>query len=417
MSLKNHKPVYLHWETKNPQRDGMWATVGYAFVGFANVLMPCIIFSSSYLIVPYPRGSVILIEAIPAFVVKLILPHLIHREPHYIRPIFAAIAWSLCGFISLTTPPNVEPLVRIIGVLLAAATASYTDISMLGMMRYYGRHAVTGWGIGTGLGYVAAALMPYIVTVTLGDFLRSSLSYLFFTVPLLLWGHYYLFTIRGTAKQDGGRDENDHDDYDRDSLLIVRKSKTTISFKARLEHNLDQMGRIAKPFMQPLYGAAIIQAFFVPGLFRAAAFSDSFSNFFSYFTAYSAVFHLGNLVGRSSIIFVRVDNRQLLTRLMGIFGAIALLNGFFAIISTPFLVFGAAALAGVVSGGTYINAIDGLLETSMNEMPRDCEFLMGAAGVAEAASLLIGGLMMAVLENMACEGEVGIADRWCYDMN
>ncbi|KAJ3502082.1 hypothetical protein NM208_g16800 [Fusarium decemcellulare] len=56
--------------------------LGFAILGLVNAIVPFIVHSANYLIIPYPRWVVILIETLPALLTKLIIPHFLHHVPY-----------------------------------------------------------------------------------------------------------------------------------------------------------------------------------------------------------------------------------------------------------------------------------------------------------------------------------------------
>ncbi|KAK3186762.1 hypothetical protein K4F52_004508 [Lecanicillium sp. MT-2017a] len=55
--------------------------VGYAILGFTNIILPSIIFSACYLIIPYSRRTVTVILVLPALVAKIAIPHVLQDIP------------------------------------------------------------------------------------------------------------------------------------------------------------------------------------------------------------------------------------------------------------------------------------------------------------------------------------------------
>lgn len=397
------KPLHL---LRNP--------VAHSLTGFCNILIPTIIFSCSYLIIPFTRGSVILVEALPALAAKLIFPHLIHYVPYYQRLFLIILCWAVSGIVSWATPPNVETSLRVLVVMLATATAALTEVWMLGMLRHYGRSGVAGWGIGTGLGYLAAALYPYVVTVKIGIFLRDTLESLYLLVPALAWGLSLVLTTRSKYQYGEPCEEADSDHDEGASLFVEEPPRPGSAFRAGVEQNLNKLGGLVKPVMRPLYDALRTQALFLPGLFRAAPQTNSFDTFFAYFTACGLAFHIGNLIGRSSILYKRTNQHKQLIRGLTFFSLVLMLNSLFVIISSPIVLLGFTSLAGVVSGTVYIQTIDSALEITLRDSPDDSEVLMGAIGAAGTLGVLVGGLMGAVCETLLCGKGWGYGHRWCY---
>ncbi|KAM3478351.1 hypothetical protein MY5147_002266 [Beauveria neobassiana] len=370
---------------------------GYTILGFCNVILSNIIFSSSYLIIPYSRPIVLLIQLLPALFAKLLAPHaLLPYLSWKLRPFLFAGCWSLAVFIASVTPANVPAVWRVLVVLLAAATAALTDVSSLGHLRHFGRAGLAGWGIGTGAASLLWAVAPYVVTVSAHVVLRTALDY----------AHYF---YDARAAEEGSGEfvlQEPPPQHDGDG--------PTTTWAGRFEHNLRLVDPLAKPYIRTLCFAFTLQALVAPGISRAYGRSAVFGTFETFSAVYNLAFHAGNLVSRSTILLVRIRHLARLTSLLAVVVAALLLNGVAAFVVSPYLVLPALFATGLLGGAVYANIFASALEQMATDKPADAEFGLGVISTGETVGILCGSLLAALTEQSLCSVDAGNGTRWCY---
>ncbi|KAJ6780795.1 hypothetical protein PWT90_09474 [Aphanocladium album] len=385
--------------------------------GFCNVILSSIIFSSSYLIIPYSRPVVILIQVLPALAMKLLAPHALHYVPWKLRPFLFTACWSLAAFVATVTPANVPAVWRVLITMLAAATAAATEVSCMGYLRHFGRAGLAGWGIGTGAASLLWAVAPYFMAVSMHVVLRSALGYTHYFIGASLVASSMIlrrppvFTTTtvdsikfdARAAEEGG------------SFVIQEPEPGEPQTKsARFEHNLRLIDPLAKPYIRSLCFAFTLQALVAPGISRAYGQSSAFGSFETFYAIYSLAFQAGNLVSRSTILLIRFRQLARLTSLLAVVSAAILFNGVASVFSSPYLVLPSLFVTGLLGGAVYANIYASALEQMATDKPADAEFGLGAISAGETAGTLCGSLLAALVEQSLCSVDAGTGTRWCY---
>ena len=387
--------------------------------GFANTILPFIINSSAYLIIPYSRPVVLVIQALPALAAKLLFPHIRHIVPYWFLPILFSFGWIATAIVAYYTPPNVTSALRILTVVLASVISAAGDIFWLGLLRYYGKIGLQGWGMGTGSGMIVCAVMPYILTVVMGKFLRSGITYAYYLVPVMLLAHWFVLPPAPKPRngEPGARFKPDgHDGLDEEesaSLIIQDSAALPVTMRQRFQSNIRLLSQLVSPFILPLVLGSAGQAMTYAGFSRAMASSPYFSRYTTYLAIYGFIFQSGNLIGRSSMIIARVHKTKVLIVAMVLGTCLVLLNAVFLFVSTPVIVFPLVFAIGTSVGLVYIETFAAAVEDKTFHSGADREFALGTIGVGEPAGLWLGGLIGSLLESSLCGMQLGSGQRWC----
>ncbi|KAK1580197.1 batten's disease protein Cln3 [Colletotrichum navitas] len=387
---------------------------GFALMGLSNTILPSIIHAANYLIIPYPRHVVLLIELLPALLTKLSLPFVVHRAPCRIRPLVVAACWLLAKRIADDTPPNVMPPVRIFTTVLASVASAATEVSCLEMVGHAGAPALVGWGFGTGAGLLQNAVWPFLLTYSAGKVLRSATGYVNHLVAVLLISHFLLLpqslTKRGKRNDDErGKDRDDASAEEGRSFLGRRENAPPRSNSpGGMSRKLRTLRGLARSDMFPLVAASASLSLLQHGLARPLDGSvfESFSHFFA---TYGVAMHLGTLLGRSSITFLPVRSLRLQVVALGVWTAVALFNAVFLI--STYIAFFLAFLVGLAGGSLYVNVLARVREERKDQADR--ELSLGLVTAGETGGMMIGGVVGAFLETTMCRSLVG-SRRWCH---
>jgi battenin len=125
-----------------------------------------------------PKGVVLLVDVIPAFVTKLCAPYFIHTIPYHVRVIiFASV--SACGMLLIAlSPAHTDGSTigtKMLGVILASLSSGGGELSFLGLTHFYGPVSLAAWGSGTGGAGLLGAGVYALATTTLGYSVKSTL--------------------------------------------------------------------------------------------------------------------------------------------------------------------------------------------------------------------------------------------------
>ncbi|KAL0939500.1 golgi integral membrane protein [Colletotrichum truncatum] len=388
--------------------DELRALLGFASIGLANTILPAVIHAANYLIVPYPRAVVTLIELLPVVAVKLSLPFVIHRIPCRIRPLIVAVCWLVAKKVADDTPPNVMPPIRIAISVLASVLAAVMEVSCLGMIGHSGTRALTGWGFGTGAGLVVNAVWPFVLTRRAGKVLRSATGSAYYLVALLIIAHFFILPQRLTKRKHTHRDVGDgRDEEETHSFLGVGQFGQESSSSKSFRKNLQILPGLLKSNMLPLFAASTL-LFLQQGVARTLD-GSVFGTFSRFAATYGVSVHLGTLVSRSSVTIYPVrDLRTCLISLV-VVAVFTLFNAVFLV--STYCAFLLAFLAGLSSGLVYINVLAKVMEENVDMDDR--EFSLGVVTAGDAAGMVTGGLLGVLLEVEMCRRLLS-ARRWCH---
>ncbi|KAL2757004.1 hypothetical protein ACRALDRAFT_1056115 [Sodiomyces alcalophilus JCM 7366] len=408
-------------------QDEVRTFIAFGLVGTVNSILPLIVFSANYLIIPFPRPVVTILEILPALLVKLILPPLLRHVniPYRLRPLLLAACWALTRVVTAATPPNVPPLPRILMTMLASAASAATDVSCLGQLRHYGPAGLAGWGAGTGFSGLLCALLPLAVTVWQGRELRQAIEHILPLTAVMLVA--FLLVLPRPAVYRRPDDLLAEDLQGEPGVFLLQQdphngaanghySGNTTAAGGKLDalsknvrQNVNLARSLVKPYMTPLFVAFAVQAIVHPGLSRALD-ASVLPDFMHYNTAHGLFFHAGNLIARSSVLFFRFRRpRSLLTPLLVLLASV-LINAYFLISS--YAIFVMAFVVGFLVGAVYVNIFARILEDDTYD-PDTREFSLGAASAGEAAGLLLGGIVGSIFEAALCSFPAD-GTRWCH---
>ncbi|KAM0222858.1 hypothetical protein ACHAPA_001388 [Fusarium lateritium] len=388
--------------------------LGFAILGLVNVIVPFIVHSANYLIIPYPRWVVILIETFPALLTKLLTPHILHRVPYWMRPLTAGAGWIIVAVITKVTPPNIAPPVRILTSALASVSAAAMEVSFLGMLRYYGRVGLTGWGAGVGAGAVFCAVLPFVLTVWLESFLRDFIDCIYALTGAMLVA-FFVILPGAPVNYPHARQEPSKMDVDvEDASTLLQNPVQQLSRILSLRNRIHLTKSMIRPFMMPLFGTFAIQALAYPGISRALPLPELSTSFFSYFTTYGLAFQLGNFISRTHTLLFRPTSTRGGLLILGAATFILLANSIFLVFSMQVFVGLLAFGAGLGGGAVYMTLFNRVLEEKTLEPGINLEFSLQVLGVGETAGVVAGGFLGTMLESMMCGGTFTTTQRWCH---
>ncbi|KAF4774774.1 hypothetical protein HER10_EVM0003233 [Colletotrichum scovillei] len=381
--------------------------LAFALIGLANTILPSFIHASNYLIIPYPRHIVILIEVAPVLLTKLTLPFIIHRIPCRIRPLLIAVVWVILKRIADDTPPNVPPPIRIATTAVASTVSAVMEVSCLGMIRHAGLPGLAGWGFGTGAGMLENAVWPFLLTYGAGKLLRSATTYVYYAVALLVVSHFvilpYRLSQRGTRNDAKGKQRED---------AIAEEGQSFLWHDGNVGLNHDQsrfeiLRNLVCSEMLPLFTASAAASLSQYGLARPLD-GSAFDTFAHFYATYGMALQLGVWLGRSSLRLLPTRNLKLHLTALCVWSAVAFFNAVF-LVSTNlafFLVF----LIGLAAGSVYVNVLARFIGEGRDTVVR--EVRLGLVTVGDAGGALVGGVMGALLETAMCRSLVD-GRRWC----
>ncbi|CAG7561267.1 unnamed protein product [Fusarium equiseti] len=396
-------------KSNRPLSVTMQTYFGFAVLAFVNAIVPFVVHSANYLIIPYPRWIVVLIETLPALFTKLFLPNVLHRFPYWVRPFTIGAVWIIVALITKATPPNIAPPLRILTSVLASASSAAMEISFLGMLRYYGRVGLAGWGAGVGAGAVFCAILPFVLTVWMQSFLRDFIDCIYVLTGAMLVA-FFVVLPHAPVNYPLSQQTFSKGDVEDASPDPVQQLSRVLSTRNRIH----LMKATVRPFMIPLFGAFAAQALVYPGISRALPLPESSATFFSYVTTYGLAFQLGNYISRTHTLLFRLTSLRASFTILGTATLILIANSIFLSFSTEVVMGLLAFGAGIGGGAVYMTVFDKVLHEKTLASDVDLEFSLQIVGAGETAGVIAGGMLGTILESLMCAGTFTTTQRWCH---
>lgn len=381
--------------------------------GSINTILPFIIFSASYLIIPFTPSIVIAIQVLPSVLANLILPFYLTKIPHAIKHTIFAVIWISIGIQTALQPPNVEPPARVVANVLAAMCTTASNVSLFMLMREYRIPGLAGWGAGTGLGGVLCALGPWLVTYQMSWQIRDTVVYVYWLVAAMLATFWLLlpkstfgnpYALGRESEMAAAKEEQQPMLGDGEKAQAGRHRSSSISV----------IKRVFWSSIMPLLIASAFQQLVFPSAARMIPTSSAFDGFMSFSATYGTAFHLGNTISRSSIMLFRLERVKLYLIRLLLVTSVLFASILYPVLPTAPTACVLAFAAGVASGAVYINVFANLLYNTMLESDAEQVTALGVVGFGESAGFALGGWMGIFLEAIICETTFSQQRRWCH---
>lgn len=393
-----------------------WANI-HQPIGFANTLLPHIIFSGLYLIIPFPRPIVLVIELLPALAVELVFPHALHYVPHWVWPALVANCWILAAIVTNASPPNVIAPIRTLIAILASASAATGRVFFSSQLSLFGKTALAGWGTGIAAGSALCDILPTVLTLYTNMVLRDCIGYAY-CLLLTIVAAYFLLLPSPPMQYEikiskAGGEITPETEKQKLSLLSGESTSTNMSFWVRFHCNMHLLGnKLFRLCINPLLLVTALQALVSPGTARASIMLPIFSRYSAFSTAHGLTFQLGNLLARSTALLFRNRRPRLIFALLVFCTAAAVLNTAFLLTSNAYLLFGNLFAISWLGGMTYMNIFGAVMDYLTRHSENDAEFALGSIGIGETVGILIGSLAGVTFDTQLC-GLAKRSGRWC----
>ena len=144
-----------------------------------NVLYVVLLSAAHDLVGPaVPKAVVLLADVLPAFLLKIVAPYVIHALPYGVRVgLIAGLATTGMLLVALTPTYHDGGTVatKMAGVALASLASGAGELSFLGLTHWYGPGSLAAWGSGTGAAGLVGAGAYALATVGWGWSVRATL--------------------------------------------------------------------------------------------------------------------------------------------------------------------------------------------------------------------------------------------------
>ncbi|KAF2717894.1 batten's disease protein Cln3 [Polychaeton citri CBS 116435] len=443
--------------------EGVDVSIVSAFWMFGlinNVLYVVILTASLDLVGPsVPKGTVLLADVIPSFLVKLTAPYYIHNITYNVR-ILLFCALSAGGMLLIALSPDSTAagtiITKMIGVVLASLSSGGGELSFLGLTHFYGPLSLAAWGSGTGGAGLIGAGAYAIATVTFGWSVRGTLlaSAL---LPIIMLVSFFIVLPKGPlrtarmhevdqrqahAEEEDEEDENEAPETagllsrppddgqvvstatQRYATKATRKAKRALNdFQAKLHRAksliLPYVRFHTSPFtapnnsMLPLFLVYLAEYTINQGVAPTLLFylpTSPFNHYRAFYPTYNAIYQVGVFISRSSLPFIRVKTLYTPTFLQILNLAALTLHALFPYIPNVWFVFGIIFWEGLLGGLVYVSTFAAIGEEVEED---DREFSLGATTVSDSAGICVAGFLGMAMEVWLCRWQVGHGRDWC----
>ncbi|KAI6204349.1 hypothetical protein M3Y94_00663800 [Aphelenchoides besseyi] len=371
-----------------------------------------------------PLGAVLLCNVIPAFVVKSLLPFVMHRIPFGILHIVVCVCQATSFFIvAFTTSVSMS----LFGVIFAALSTGLGDICYLALASHYHRDTISSWSSGTGASgllasvtYAAltephlAALSPQVaLLIMLIVPIQFFLAYFFLLTPAVTVYSPRLFDPRTwiVPKSDQlklasttitAKDFFESQDfvYTPVGKSVVEKTFQRVTAGDRLRITLSLLKYII-PLMTVYYADFVVNQGLTAFLVFDCAHGLSLSAF-SQYRWYQVVYSIGSFIARSSTKFFRLPYFMLI-----IFPLLEMSNMVFCFFNTLYfyvphisMIFGLIFVEGLVGGLSYANTY---YRIHKEVDPSVKEFSLAITTMSDVIGILLAGLTTLPIHSYLCE--------------
>ena len=128
------------------------------------------------------------------------------------------------------------------------------------------------------------------------------------------------------------------------------------------------------------------------------------------YVTYSTLYQLGVFISRSTAHLVRMRRLYVLSFLQVINFMLTLLQSWFFVLKTPWLLMILIFYEGLLGGSSYINTFLNILEDLDITMT---EFALGAVSIADSFGVFLAALIGLALEPSLCRHQLDDGRPWC----
>ena len=399
----------------------------FLLFGLINNILYVVILSAAIDLVgsSTPKAVVLLADIVPAFLIKVVAPFIIHLVAYKIR-LWCLVALSVVGMLIVSTGSGANPGsvgFTVFGICLALASSGLGEITFLLLTHFYNeKYSSGGFSTGTGAAGLLGSFVFMVLTNTLLIPVRLVLI-LFAVVPLgFLFAYFVLLPTLIMAKDvvDYERLETTPEGSQEESAIpstfSVEPPET--NFIAHIWNTVDDIKPLVVPFMIPLCSVYISEYVINQGVSPTLLFPIEdlpkwlFSSYRDIYVVYGFLYQLGVFISRSSTVWGFRFRRLYLLSILQF--ANLLLTVVQSLYDLPFtsiwplliLIF----YEGLLGGCLYVNTFMSVSE----QVPiHKREFSMGCVGISDSFGIVIAGIINMGLEMKLCDLQVERGREWC----
>lgn len=399
----------------------------FAFVLFGlinNILYVVILSAAIDLVGPStPKAVVLLADIVPAFVVKVLAPFVVHLLAYKVR-LWVLVVLSFVGMLivsSGTASSTGSVGFTVFGICLALASAGLGEITFLLLTHFYTeKYSIGGFSTGTGAAGLLGSFIFLILTNTLQISVRIVLV-LFAVVPFGFLLAFYII-LPSIVPQETAYERLDNLPEEPQALngspTLFSITPPKADFMTHIQDTFSDIKPLVVPFMIPLCSVYVSEYVINQGVSPTLLFPLAdlphwlFSTYRDIYVVYGFLYQLGVFVSRSSTLWGFRFRRLYLLSVLQFANLLLVIVQ--SVYDLPFTSIWPLLLLifyeGLLGGCLYVNTF-----MSVSELVpiTKREFSMGCVGVSDSFGIVAAGIINVGLEMKLCDLQVQRGREWC----
>ncbi|QLL33880.1 hypothetical protein HG536_0F02050 [Torulaspora globosa] len=389
--------------------------------GLVNNVLYVVILSAAVDIVgpSLPKSLVLLLDILPAFVIKLVAPFFVHKL-RYDHRILCLIVFSCLGMLLVSCG---SLRVCLAGVALASLSSGFGEVTFLQLTHYYQEVSLNGWSSGTGgAGLFGSGI--YMLFTSLLE-IPVTVSLLSFSVLPLGFLLYYKLGVGQEEVSDSAVPFLNNDPEEINALTLapptgvssVVKQNLLIDLRANMYDTCQKLKELIEPFMLPLTTVYLFEYMINQAVAPTLLFPLGqkhvpffFRKYRDIYVTYGTLYQLGVFISRSTAHLVRMKRLYLLSSLQFLNLLLVMLQSWYYIVQSPWPIMFLVFYEGFLGGAAYVNTFLNILEEVENKKR---EFALGSVSIADSFGVLVAAFIGLRLEPFLCGHQIADGRPWC----
>ncbi|SCU97084.1 LAME_0F18448g1_1 [Lachancea meyersii CBS 8951] len=390
-----------------------------------NVLYVVILSAAADIVGPgLPKALVLLLDILPAFVLKLTAPFFIHKSAHRHR-IAVLIGLSCVGMV-LVAGRKLSACVA--GIILASLSSGLGELTFLQLTHYYQQPGLNGWSSGTGGAGLFGSGMYMLLTsilkvpVNLSLLLFSVLPFAFLLYFRLDKQQHMYANVENDYASAGfdftsSTTETEMPVDDSASAPHIERNKWT-AMKSHVSGTLLRIKGLVVPYMLPLSVVYLFEYMINQGVSPTLLFPLDekhshpffFHKYRDIYVTYGTLYQLGVFISRSSGSLLQIRRLYILAILQGLNLALAISQSWFYVVRSVYPVMFLIFFEGLLGGASYVHTFKNIIhDVDISER----EFSLGAVSMSDSFGVLLAAFAGIALEPRLCSHQVDTGRPWC----
>ncbi|KAK6732860.1 hypothetical protein RB195_016935 [Necator americanus] len=357
---------------------------------------------------PTSAGVVLLCNIVPALMVKLMCPFVMHWVPYGIRHL---IICTLQVTSLLMTAFAKSVPAALLGVCVASLAGGLGESTFLGLAGHYSKHTIATWSSGTGMaGLIGAFSYAGMTDARLLALTSTGAMLVMLVMPAIFAFTYYMVLIKppSVRKISANRPSEWFMNGQTEKKVPPPASdaeNSSVQFTG-LNSVLEQM-RVVKSllrYMIPMFLVYVAEYLINQGLLELTIFdcAHGFGNSpASQYRWYQVMYQVGVFVSRSSLKLIQFNMTSIaLMPLLQLLNTIFLtFNAIYSIVPHFGILCAIILYEGLIGGGSYVNTFHHIHK---KVDPSIREFALSTVSLADTVGILVAALSAIPLHNAIC---------------